>query len=157
MPITRLQMETVLAGPDLMSGLRGRALTARGAAVYVASAETLGAVPALGAILARALYGMAIVPLDPSDATDLDLALVADADFPELVARADLAALEAVIAAMNAPDEQSGEDRQDWAKLRAMYVADAERLRARLVAEFGDVGGVSCGTLDLAFSGPRWP
>ena len=155
MPYTRLSLETEIAGADLASGRYGRAMTARGAAVYVAADETLGEVPALGLVVAKALRKMGVRPADPIDPADADLLLVAEADEDEFLDRIDLACLESIIAAMVRPDETSGEDRQEWAKLRAMYVADAARLRDQIADDYGEVGGLSAGTLDLAFSGPR--
>lgn len=122
MALTRTQAETILVGPDKLSGRLGRrAVMAR---LYVAAGVTLGAIPAVGAMLAAGLATLGIYPDDPSDPLDADLARVEPEDRAQLADLAELRGLESVLGNLDEVDEQEGNDRQDWTKF-----ADHVRLR----------------------------
>lgn len=151
MPLTRPIAEKILVGPDLLSGRLGRrAVMAR---LHDPTTATLGAIPAVGAMLAEGLASLGIYPDDPTDPTDADLALVAPESVPQLADVAELRGYRSMLGNLDEIDEKSGTDEQDWTKfaehLRAL-VADLEA-RCRALYGYG-LAPPAIGSIDLNFA-----
>src|SRR4051812_5728436 len=129
MGLTRLIAETILVGPDMLSGRLGR--RAALAKLHVPATAVLGAIPAVGAMLGDALQAMGIYPADPTDPQAADLALVADADRARLADLAELRGLWMVLGNLDEVDEQEGTDKQDWTQFAEHVRKRANDLAAR--------------------------
>ena len=151
MPITRATAEKVLVGPDLLSGRLGRRAVM--AKLYDLDAGVLGAIPAVGAMLADGLASLGIHPDDPTDPIDDDFALVADADRAQLFDMAELRGLDSILGNLDELDEQVGEDRQDWTKFAEHVRQRAKDLRAWCEGRYGvGTASPSLGVIDLGFA-----
>lgn len=155
MALTRLIAEKLLVGPDMLSGRLGR--RAAMAKLFDPAAATLGAIPAVGAMLGEALRGLGIYPADPTDPQDADFAPVAADRVDRLADVAELRGLRMVLGNLDELDEQVGTDKQDWTKFAEHVRLLANDLEARCEARYG-VSGPSVGfaSFDLGFGQP-WP
>lgn len=156
MPITRLQIETLLVGADAVSGRAGRiAVKAR---LYAAANVTVGAIASLADPIGEALRSLAVYAADPTDPTDDDLAVVESTDFGQLVDVAELRLLESCLGNWDRWDETAGADSQAQGKLGELLQKRIDELRKKLLALYGyGDRAFGVGVLGLDFQEPDDP
>lgn len=155
MAITRLQLEKLLVGPDMMSGRAGRiAVKAR---LYDPTTVTLGAIPALADPIYQGLRSFEVYAADPTDPVDADIATIAPADLGQMLDVAELRLLESSLGNWDRYDQQAGIDSQSQGRLGELLLKRITDLRAKLVQIYGVVPGVTgttafgIGVIDLDF------
>lgn len=135
MPLTRLQFETLLVGPDMLSGRCGRRMNL--VRMHDPATATLGAIPALADPIAESLRAMGTPPLDPTNPTDFDLSMVPDSRFDMILSVAELRCLESVLGNWDQCDQKVMQGEQALGKLADGVQKSIDALRKRLADQYG--------------------
>ena len=158
MPITRAQLETILIGPDLLSGRLGRRMVM--VKLYdplATSPPTLGSVPALADPIAEALRSLGVTASSPINPDDTDLGQVADSNLTFLIAVAELKCLEKILGNIDEVDAQDGSDRQDWTKFAEHLLKAIDSLRKWLKETYGYGTQKRMPRVGVLTTGNSWP
>lgn len=114
MALTRAQVESVLVGPDKLSGRCGRLMVR--VEQYVAASVTLGAIPALADPIAEGIRACGAAAADPTSPTDDEVEAAASGRFGPgcLYDVAELRCLESVRGNIDLPTASSSSNKQEW-------------------------------------------
>jgi hypothetical protein len=143
MPITRINLETVLIGRI------GPMFTAVG----LDGTTTNGTNAALVDPIRSGLASLSLAPAIFATITDADLALVADRDTPQLIDVAELQARRNALDASLDVDEQVDRDGQKLSQLATRWEKRIETMEARLRLVYGiGLSSLIAGTINLGFA-----
>lgn len=156
MSLTRLQVETLLVGPDLLSGRLGRRMAFVN--LYDPTSATLGAISALADPIAEGLRSLGIAPVDPTNPQTSDLAAVTDTQLAQLLDVAEYRAMLSVIGNLDEVDEQEGSDRKDFTKFAEHVLRVTRELGDRVAALYGyGAARLRRGRVGSLTTGASWP
>ena len=156
MPYTRLQVETFLVGPDLVSGRRG-AICAR-AMLFNAGAVALGTVPALAGPITRSLTALGSPPLDPLNPADADIASLSADLTSALLDLSDMFLLEWIVGNWVLVDQKISMGGLNLGQFGDRLERELMELRKEAKIKYGyGLSSPVLGTTDLGFAASQSP
>lgn len=149
--MTRLELETLLIGADLVSGRRGR-VCAR-VPLYAPGSAALGSVPALSGPIAGAVRFLGVEPASPANPSDADLAMTPAGTTPALIDIADLLLLEACLGNWDRWDQTLSLQSQKFGQLGDRLQKELDALRKECLRKYGyGLSSPSPGSSGAAFA-----